>query len=71
MLAVVLHVLGFTDSLLASIPVRNFSLVTDKGENVFQADFYRRRLAVGIVDRLALKFNDGNKQFEFIILRIQ
>ena len=65
MLAVVLHVFGFTDSLLASIPVHNFSLVTDKGENVFQADFYRRRLAVGMVDRLALKFNAEEKQFEF------
>ena len=65
MLAVVLHVFGFTDSLLASIPVHNFSLVTDKGENVFQADFYRRRLAVGMADRLALKFNAEEKQFEF------
>ena len=65
--AVVLHVFGLTFSLLASIRVRKFSLVTDKGEDVFQADFYRRRLAVKkrIVERLALKFKAVEKYFEF------
>ena len=65
MLAVLFHVLGSTAKLRAPITVRSFSLVTDKGENVFQTNFYRRRLAYNIVDRLALKFNAGNKQFEF------
>ena len=65
--ALVFHFLGFTASLLASITVRNFSLVTDKDENVFQADFHRRRLSNGIVDRLVLKFNVVEKQFEFVL----
>ena len=66
MLAVVLHVLGFTTSaLVASITVRDFSLVTDQGEDVFQADFDRRRLQASIVARLALKFNAIGKHFEF------
>ena len=66
MLAVVLHVLGFTASaVLASITVRNFSLVTDKGEDVFQTYFDRRRLRDSIIDRIALKFNAMEKNFEF------
>ena len=64
--ALVFHFLGFTASLLASITVRNFSLVTDKGEHVFEEDFYRRRLSNRIVDRLALKFNAVEKHFEFV-----
>ena len=66
MLAVVFHVLGFTASaLLAPITVRNFSLATDKGQDVFKANFDRRRLQGTIVARIALKFNALDKQFEF------
>ena len=64
MLAVVIHVLGFTASILESITVQDFSLVTDEGKNVFQAGC-RRRLEDRIVNRLALKFNAIGKHFEF------
>ena len=62
-----LHVFGFTSSLLVSITVRDFSLVSDQGEDVFQTDFYRRRLKAkkSMADRLALKFNAVEKHFEF------
>ena len=63
--ALAFHLLGVTASLLASITVRDFSLVTDKGENVFQTNFYRRRLSGSILERLALKFNTAEKQFKF------
>ena len=65
MLAVVLHIWGFIASLQAAITVRNFSLVTDKGVNVFQADSGRRRLQDSAMDRIVLKFSAVEKIFEF------
>ena len=69
MFPVVLHILGFTASLLASITVRDFSLVTDKGEDVFQAVSDRRQLQDSIMDRIALTFNAMEKNFEFKLER--
>ena len=63
--ALAFHLLGVTASLLASITVRDFSLVNDKGENVFQTNFYRRRLSGSILERIALKFNAAEKEFKF------
>ena len=60
----VLYVWGFTAD-VNSITVRKLYLVTETGENVFHADFDRRRLAESIVRRLVLKFNAEGKQFKF------
>ena len=61
-----LHIVGFTASLL--ITVRNFSLVTDEGENVLQPNFDRRRLGDNVgTRRLTFKFNTLEKQFEFAL----
>ena len=47
-----------------SITLREFSLETLMGDNVFHKVFDRRRLA-DASERLALKFDAGNKHFEF------
>lgn len=65
MLVVTLHILGSIANLPDSITVSKFSLVTAKGENVLHADFNRRRLGDNSVQRLFLKFNAVDKQFEF------
>lgn len=63
-----LHVVGFTASFL--ITVRNFSLVTDEGENVLQSNFDRRRLGDRIgTRRLSFKFSALEKHFEFTLTK--
>ena len=57
-------------TMFASIPdfikVRNFSLITEKGENVLQPGFDRRRLRDSIASqRLTLKFNALERNFVF------
>ena len=57
-------------TMFASIPdfikVRNFSLITEKGENVLQPGFDRRRLRDSIASqRLTLKLNALEKNFVF------
>ena len=64
MLAVSLFILAIASIPNDSITVRKFSLVTNKGENVFHKDFDRRRLMDSFRE-LALKFHAVEKQFEF------
>ena len=67
MLVVALHVFGLTciAKLPESITVRKFSLLTSKGENVFDNNFARRRLSDNSVDKLVFKFSALDEQFEF------
>lgn len=65
MIIAVFHVLGIAATPLNSITVREFSLETDKGENVLHPHFDRRRLVDFTVNRLALKFNALGDQFKF------
>lgn len=46
------------------IKVKAFTLATTRGDNVFQEQFDRRRLA-DTFERLALKFDAVHKHFEF------
>ena len=46
------------------IKVKTFTLATTEGDNVFQEQFDRRRLA-DTLERLALKFDAVDKHFEF------
>ena len=50
------------------ITLREFSLATTNGDNVFHEEFDRRRLA-DASHRLALKFHAFEKQFEFEFVR--
>lgn len=48
-----------------SIALREFSLVTKRGENVLQLNFNRRRLRHSANNRLALAFDAFEQRFEF------
>ena len=69
MLAIVLCVLRLAATPLDSVIVYEFSLETDKGENVLHQHFDRRRLADFTVNRLALKFNVSGEKFAFLFQR--
>ena len=67
----VLHVLGLTATFPDSVTVRNFSFVTDEGDNVLAPNFDRRRLSdrfaasSSLARRLTLKFSAAEHHFEF------
>ena len=52
-----------------SIILREFSLVTKRGENVLHSNFNRRRLACRSNNRLALTFDAFDQRFEFELER--
>ena len=65
-MSLVLLFFGLMAGLPDFITVRNFSLVTDKGESVLRPDFDRRRLSDSLsTRRLTLKFTVDQKRFEF------
>ena len=69
MFAIVLYLLRLAAIPLDSVVVHEYSLKTDKGENVLHHHFDRRRLADSTVNRLALKFNVSGEQFAFVFQR--
>ena len=66
-----LHVLGLTATFPDCVTVRNFSFVTDKGDDVLAPAFDRRRLSdrfaasPSAARRLTLKFSAAEHEFEF------
>ena len=64
MLVAALHTFAIACTPPEPISLREFSLATSNGENVFHEEFDRRRLTDSS-NRLALKFDAVEQQFEF------